>query len=145
MRPGKRILCVEDHEDTRFMLDLLLRRENYDVVLADTVITALLLAQSRSFDLYILDKRFRSGTGTELCRQIRDFDTKTPIVFYSGAAGDSDRAEAQSAGAQAYIAKPYIEELLTAVRQLLPPDKNPLDSEESIKVMSCRDKKAESL
>lgn len=119
MQPRKRILCVEDHEDTRFMLDLLLRQQSYDVVLADTVITALLLAQSQSFDLYILDKRFRGGSGLELCRQIRAFDSKTPIIFYSGAAGDSDRAEAISAGSQAYIAKPYIDELLAKVRELL--------------------------
>jgi CheY-like chemotaxis protein len=54
-----------------------------------------------------------------LCRKIREFDRHTPIIFYSGAAFDSDKEEALYAGAQAYVAKPHIEQLIQTVHRLL--------------------------
>jgi two-component system OmpR family response regulator len=115
----RRVLCVDDDEDTCFMLTHLLQQENYDVEAANTVSEALELARNASFNLYILDKWFPRGAGVALCRKIREFDPHTPIIFYSGAAFDSDREEALYAGAQAFVAKPYIDELVATVHHLL--------------------------
>jgi DNA-binding response OmpR family regulator len=46
------------------------------------------------------------GSGLDLCKQIREFDKATPILFYSAAAYEMDRAEAIKSGAQAYLIKP---------------------------------------
>lgn len=120
MLPAKRrILCVDDDEDTCFMLAHLLEQENYVVETVTTVEAALALARNESFNLYILDKWFLKGAGVALCRKIREFDRYTPVIFYSGAAFDSDREEALYAGAQAFVAKPYIDELLLTVHRLL--------------------------
>ena len=120
MQPTKRrILCVDDDEDTCFMLTHLLGRENYEVTTTKTVSDALQLAQSESFNLYILDEWFPREAGLGLCRKIREFDPHTPIIFYSGAAFDSDKEEALYAGAQAFVAKPYVDELIEAVHRLL--------------------------
>jgi CheY-like chemotaxis protein len=120
MRPTKRrILCVDDEEDTCNMLVALLGRENYEVTAVKTVSEALELARAESFNLYILDEWFPREAGLGLCRKIREFDPHTPIIFYSGAAFDSDKEEALYAGAQAFVAKPYIEELLSTVHRLL--------------------------
>ncbi|HEY0375979.1 MAG TPA: response regulator [Pyrinomonadaceae bacterium] len=120
MQPTKRrILCVDDEEDTCSMLVALLGRENYEVSAVRTVSEALALARAESFNLYVLDEWFPREAGLGLCRKIREFDPHTPIIFYSGAAFDSDKEEALYAGAQAFVAKPYIEELLATVHRLL--------------------------
>jgi len=120
MHPAKRrILCVDDDEDTCFMLTHLLKQENYETKTARTISEALEMARSESFNLYILDEWFPREAGVGLCRKIREFDPHTPIIFYSGAAFDSDRAEALYAGAQAFVAKPYVDELIATVHRLL--------------------------
>ena len=120
MQPTKRrILCVDDDEDTCSMLVLLLGQENYEVTAVKNVSEALALARAESFSLYILDEWFPRDAGLGLCRKIREFDPHTPIIFYSGAAFDSDREEALYAGAQAFVAKPYVEELILTVHRYL--------------------------
>lgn len=115
----RRILCVDDDDDTCFMLSHLLRHENYGVTTCRAVGDALELAQSESFNLYILDEWFPREAGLGLCRKIREFDPHTPIIFYSGAAFESDKEEALYAGAQAFVAKPYVDELIQTVHRLL--------------------------
>jgi CheY-like chemotaxis protein len=120
MQPTKRrILCVDDDEDTCIMLSHLLRQENYEVKTVKTVREALQVARNESFNLYILDEWFPKEAGLGLCRKIREFDPHTPVIFYSGAAFDSDKEEALYAGAQAFVAKPYVDELIETVHRLL--------------------------
>jgi len=120
MQPTKRrILCVDDDEDVCFMLTHLLEQENYEVTTLRSVGEALELAQNESFNLYIFDEWFPQEAGLGLCRKVREFDPHTPIIFYSGAAFDSDRDEALYAGAQAFITKPSVEELIRTVHRLL--------------------------
>ena len=120
MQPTRRrILCVDDDEDTCLMLVTLLGQQNYEVTAVKTVSEALELARAVSFSLYILDEWFPRDAGLVLCRKIREFDPHTPIIFYSGAAFDSDKEEALYAGAQAFVAKPYVEELIMTVHRQL--------------------------
>ena len=120
MQPTKRrILCVDDDEDTCFMLTHLLGQENYECKAVKTVSEALQLARNESFNLYILDEWFPKDAGLGLCRKLREFDPHTPIIFYSGAAFESDKDEALYAGAQAFVAKPYVEKLIKTVHNLL--------------------------
>ena len=116
-RRGKRILYVEDYNDAREVLPLLL--PGYEVVTAANFDEGLCLALSQSFDLYLLDSWLPGGSGQELCRQIRGFDPHTPIVFYSSVPFDENRREAMVAGAQAYLPKPCDFEELAATISLL--------------------------
>src|SRR5215210_1878838 len=115
----RRILCVDDDEDTCEALTQLLKRENYEARSVDNIQAALDLAHKESFNLYILDSWFPQEGGTVLCQRIREFDPQTQIVFYSGSALLSDRNDALHAGADAFVAKPYFEELLETVHRLL--------------------------
>jgi CheY-like chemotaxis protein len=114
-----RILCVDDNEDNCFMLTNLLGREGYEAKSAESIEQALEFAHKDSFNLYVLDSWLSKGSGVDLCQKIREFDSQTPIIFYSGAAYESDRREALQAGANAFVAKPHIEELLQAVTRFL--------------------------
>lgn len=113
MRLTANVLYVEDDADTRELVSLILERENYRVVLAENAAEALLLAQVMCFDLYLLDNWMPEGSGVELCKRLRQFDAKTPIIFYSGAAYESDKHEAFASGAQAYLTKPCDNDVLT--------------------------------
>jgi two-component system OmpR family response regulator len=117
--PKCRVLCVDDHRDTSEMLQLLLSEEDYEVHTAATVEEACAMAVTGQYDLYVLDKRLPDGTGLELCETLNRLTPSVPCIFYSGDAYEIHRREAFAAGAAAYVAKPNIEGLIDAVRELL--------------------------
>ena len=125
----RRILCVDEYDDTRFMLVNLFELSNYEVITASSVKDGLRLAQSERFDLYILERRFNEGSGVDLCREIRKLHPKTPIIFYSGDVYEADQQEALSAGAQAYLTKPGdVGELVNCAHRLLAERKDAVTS-----------------
>jgi two-component system response regulator ResD len=114
-----RVLFIDDHEDTREMLKLLLGEEDYEVTTAETIQEAVRLATTQEFDLYVLDKHLSDGSGLELCSQLQELTPGIPCIFYTGDAYDIHRSEALAAGADAYVAKPDIEGLIENVTKLL--------------------------
>ena len=114
-----RVLCVDDHHDTSEMLELLLAKEDYEVDTAGTMEQACRLAERKSFDLYVLDRRLPDATGLELCERLQQLTPDVPCIFYSGDAYELHRREAIAAGAAAYVAKPDIDGLINAVQKLL--------------------------
>lgn len=115
-----RVLYIEDHEDTRELVTLILEQKLYEVVCCSTIKRGVALAGSQKFDLYLLDSWLPDGSGFDLCRQLREFDKVTPILFYSAAAFELDRAEAIESGAQAYLIKPSLpSELSSLVSSLI--------------------------
>jgi DNA-binding response OmpR family regulator len=114
----KRILLVEDYEDARDLATLTLTE--YMLTCARNFNEGLRLARREGFDLYILDNWLPDKSGVELCRAIREFDSRTPILFYSAAAYAKDIQEGLQAGAQAYLVKPALpDELRLMVAQLI--------------------------
>ena len=118
--PKHRILYVEDHEDTRELMQLLLQGLGYAVTTADSIAKALAMTAQEIFDLYLLDSWLPDGSGIDLCKQLRLADGHTPIVFYSAAAYEVDRETAIRSGAQGYLVKPTTNgELETLIGGLL--------------------------
>lgn len=113
------VLCVDDHRDTSEMLQLLLSEEDYQVHTAATLEEACAMAAKTRYDLYVLDKRLPDGTGLELCERLNVLTPGIPCIFYTGDAYEIHRREAMAAGAAAYVAKPNIEGLISAVHELL--------------------------
>ena len=104
--PKHRVLYIEDHADTVEMVTLMLEGGGFNVQAFSTLEAGLEAASEQKFDLYLLDVWLPDGSGMDLCRKIREFDAKTPIVFYSAAAYDGDKEAALESGAQAYLIKP---------------------------------------
>jgi DNA-binding response OmpR family regulator len=113
-----RILFVEDHDDTRTMVRLLLRDRGYQVETAETFDEGLGLAQSEDFDLFLLDYQLKEGTGKELCRKIRQFDADTPILFFS-ASHPRIQQDAVECGAQGFVLKPDLDALNWEINRIL--------------------------
>src|ERR1044072_2996653 len=115
-----RVLYIEDHEDTRELVNLVLEQRSYEVVTGSSIEMGIALAGSQEFDLYLFDSWLPDGSGLDLCRKIREFDKATPILFYSAAAYEIDKDQAMRCGAQAYLVKPsQPSELCSLVESLI--------------------------
>jgi DNA-binding response OmpR family regulator len=117
--PAKRILCVDDDADTCALLKAMLGTADFDVTTVPGVAEALRLIASERFDLYVLDSEMPGFSGLTLCQQIRTVDAHTPIVIFSGHGFDSHREAGMLAGANAYLVKPDVTELIPTVKRLL--------------------------
>ena len=118
--PKARILCTEDDPDSRELIVFVLQGADYDVTCTEVPKDALSLAQSKQFDLILVDSWMPGLSGQELTTEIRKFNKSTPILFYSGAAYDADKRAARDAGAQGYLTKPEgISDLVDEVAKLI--------------------------
>lgn len=117
--PLPRVLCVDDDEDSREMLSLLLSSSRIEAQAVGTAAQALSLIQREHFDMYLLDSRLPDLDGFELCRRMRDFDPNTPILFFSGAAREADKKRGIQAGATAYLVKPDVDALVGCITQFV--------------------------
>jgi DNA-binding response OmpR family regulator len=111
---------VDDDEDSREMLRMLLELRSIETKAVGTAGEALTSIQAEHFDLYLLDGWLPDLDGFELCRQMRDYDSHTPILFFSGAGCEADKKMGHQAGANAYVIKPDISHLLGSIAQFIP-------------------------
>ncbi len=58
---------------------------------AKNIVDAVHLARIERFACYVIDHQLLDGTGVELCRQIRAFDSQTPILICSAEVCQSPR------------------------------------------------------
>ena len=100
------ILFVEDTSDTRDLVEFALRQDGFAVTTVQTAEEGVAEARRNSFALILLDIGLPDRDGLELCRDIRRFDPRTPIAFYTAYAELLDEEEARRAGAQACLRKP---------------------------------------
>ena len=101
-----RVLFVEDQSDTRELVEFSLGREGLNVVSVDTAEEGLARAREGAFALILLDIGLPDKDGLELCRAIRRFDAKTPILFHTAFADLLEENDVFSAGAQGFVRKP---------------------------------------
>jgi DNA-binding response OmpR family regulator len=118
MRPA--VLYVEDTQDTRFLVEWNLKQEGFDVTAVQTAEEGLRYARENSYALILLDIGLTDMDGLALCREIREFNTKTPILFFTAYAPLLDHQEAIKAGAQGCLRKPEdTTRLVPAIRTLI--------------------------
>lgn len=103
---ARQVLFVEDTADTRNLIGFSLETEGFNVLTAGTADEGLDLARKESLDLILIDIGLPDKDGLELCREIRRFDNKTPILFYTAFSDLIDEEEISHAGAQGCLRKP---------------------------------------
>jgi CheY-like chemotaxis protein len=105
--PRGHVLYVEDHDDTRILMALMLERAGFRVTQAECGRDCLrLVEEGQRFDLYLLDHTFPDASGVTICEALRELDSETPILFYSARAMPEEKEAAMKAGAQDYLIKP---------------------------------------
>jgi DNA-binding response OmpR family regulator len=116
------IFFVDDDADIRELVQVILRAAGFRVSVAGDPLDVLKVVAKNRFDAVLLDYWMPRMTGLDLCRRIRTFDQKTPILICSGVFTKADIEAAALAGAQGYLAKPFnAEDLVSAVRAALKP------------------------
>ncbi|HLL17048.1 MAG TPA: response regulator [Pyrinomonadaceae bacterium] len=123
--PSLRILCVEDDADICELLTTTLAFSSFEAVCVSEVGAAHALMEKEKFCLYILDGQLPGASGLTLCQEIRAADKVTPIVIFSGHGKTSDRAAGLRAGADVYILKPDMNEIVPTVKRLLKQEQVP--------------------
>jgi DNA-binding response OmpR family regulator len=114
------ILYVEDTQDTRFLVEWSLKQEGFSVTAVQTAEEGLRHARENSYALILLDIGLTDMDGLALCREIREFNTTTPILFFTAYAPLLDHKEAIKAGAQGCLRKPEdTTRLVPAIRTLI--------------------------
>ena len=114
-----RVLIVEDEPDLADPLAYLLRREGYDVEIAEDGPSALSAFRERGADIVLLDLMLPGMPGTEVCRQIRA-SSSVPIIMLTAKDSEVDIVVGLELGADDYVTKPYsARELIARIRAVL--------------------------
>ena len=114
-----RVLIVEDEPDLADPLAYLLRREGYEVEIAEDGPAALTAFRDRGADIVLLDLMLPGMSGTEVCRQIR-IGSRVPIIMLTAKDSEVDIVVGLELGADDYVTKPYsARELLARMRAVL--------------------------
>jgi DNA-binding response OmpR family regulator len=115
-----RVLVVEDHAETRDMIESILRESGYAPVSAGTLVEARERMAAGGFAAVVLDWMLPDGSGPELCVELRAAGDSTPILMLTARAAVEDRVGGLDAGADDYLKKPFAAvELVARLRALL--------------------------
>ena len=109
---NQKILVVDDNEEIRNILHILLESEGYIIIEAPDGETALTLVDD-TIDLVILDIMMPGISGLDVCKKIRE-SYQMPILFLTAKGTDSDKSLGLLIGADDYLSKPFSHSELTA-------------------------------
>ncbi len=115
-----RILVVEDEEKIANFLKDSLEAECFAVDVAEDGERGSYFARVNDYDAVVLDNMLPKKSGIEVCRDIRAASKTMPILVVSVKTDATEKIDLLDAGADDYLAKPFVlEELLARLRALL--------------------------
>lgn len=112
--PGNKILVIDDSESILSLLKNILEKKGYEVQTAMDGEAGLKMAKDIIPNLIILDLMLPKIDGYTICRFLK-FDDKykgIPIIMLTARAGQADLTAGKETGADAYIMKPFDEDVL---------------------------------
>jgi DNA-binding response OmpR family regulator len=114
-----RVLVVEDEKKTAAFVRKALQAEGFAVDVCHNGEEAWSAARMTPFDAIVLDVMLPGRDGLSLLRQLRERQNTTPVLLLSARGEVNERVEGLNAGADDYLAKPFvIAELVARVRAL---------------------------
>lgn len=117
---GPRILLVEDELHIARGIIFNLEQEGYQVCHCEQGEAALDAFEQTPFDLVILDRMLPGISGLEVCRGIRQHDSRVPILMLTAMGKERDRVRGLTEGADDYLTKPFsLAEFLLRVQGML--------------------------
>lgn len=113
------ILIIEDDEALAQLVQLLLRRTGYNVLLANRGDTGIEMAKEHTPDLILLDILMPDMDGWHVYEELRRI-TDTPVIFLTALGNEHNITYGLGLGADDYITKPFgYNELITRVKAAL--------------------------
>lgn len=115
-----KILLVEDDSSLGFVIQDILRDQQFTVHLATDGAGGLQKFSENGYDLCLLDVMLPKKDGFTLAKEIRKINAEVPIVFLTAKSMSQDKIEGFLSGADDYITKPFSqEEFLLRVKAIL--------------------------
>ncbi|MFE6645158.1 MULTISPECIES: response regulator transcription factor [Nocardioides] len=114
-----RVLVVEDEASYSEALSYMLRKEGFEVAVAEDGTDALKEFDRNGADIVLLDLMLPGLSGTEVCRQIRA-TSSVPVIMVTAKDDEVDKVVGLELGADDYVTKPYSpRELVARIRAVL--------------------------
>src|SRR5919205_4010035 len=107
-----RILVVDDERSMRELLAIVLRREGYEVLLAESGQSAIAMLEREAVDLLISDIKMPDVSGVEVLRAAKRIDQDILGIMITAFASTETAVEAMRLGACDYLSKPFDVDLL---------------------------------
>jgi two-component system, OmpR family, response regulator len=121
-----RILIVEDEERIASFVEKGLKANGFVTAVAARGGEGLSMARTGGFDLVILDLGLPDRDGMEVLNELREQDSRLPVIILTARHGVSDTVRGLDSGADDYVTKPFrFEELLARVRVRLREERAP--------------------
>jgi two-component system response regulator PilR (NtrC family) len=115
-----KLLVADDERSMRELLSIVLRREGYDVTLAEHGRAAIAQLDRDRFDLLISDIKMPDMTGVDVLRAAKLIDPDILGIMITAFASADTAIEAMRLGAHDYLSKPFdVDELKMKVRNAL--------------------------
>lgn len=102
-----RILVVDDEESIREFLEIMLKKEGYEVTTAEDGAKAKDILTKKSFDMIISDMQMPNLTGIELLRHVRESYPDVVFMIITAFGTTETAVEAMKLGAYDYLTKPF--------------------------------------
>ncbi|MEW5887873.1 MAG: response regulator [Pseudomonadota bacterium] len=119
---SKRILIADDEPNIVISLEFLMKREGFEVAVANDGEAVLKLMGEKTPDLVLLDVMLPKKNGFEVCQQIKGNPAwqATKVVMLTAKGRDTEVAKGLALGADAYMTKPFAtKDLVVQVKKLL--------------------------
>jgi len=120
MGENARILIVDDDENIRKVLAMILEDEGYSVDQAETAKQAIEKTKKNVYNVALIDIRLPDMEGIELLTKMRDTVPRTRKIIITGYPTLQNAIEAVNRGADAYILKPFdVSKVLATIKEQL--------------------------
>ncbi|HWR51958.1 MAG TPA: response regulator transcription factor [Bryobacteraceae bacterium] len=114
------ILVIDDDENLRDTVALMLEREGFRAITAGDGPSGLEQALFLKPDMALVDLRLPGMSGVEICKELRRSQSETPIIVLSAIGDEIDKVLLLEMGADDYVVKPFgTRELLARIRAVL--------------------------
>jgi len=115
-----KILLIEDEIKVAAFIKKGLQENDFEITIAENGSKGLNLITDYYFDLVILDINLPDINGFEVCKEIRKFNNKIPILMLTALSSLENKLEGFENGADDYLSKPFeFKELLARIKALL--------------------------
>ncbi len=102
-----RILVVDDEDSIREFLEIMLKKENYEVTTAEDGLKAKEILAKKSFDMVISDMQMPNMTGIELLKHVKESYPDIVFMIITAFGTTESAVDAMKMGAYDYVTKPF--------------------------------------
>ncbi|MBQ6110294.1 MAG: response regulator transcription factor [Alphaproteobacteria bacterium] len=116
----KNIFVIDDDKMLRDTLALGLRKNNFNVICAESAESATQILNRISVDAIVLDRMMAGQDGLSFLNQIRRTGNKTPVIMLTALSGSENAIAGLSTGANDYMTKPFqLQELILRINNII--------------------------